>query len=173
MKKLVFVLLAIAALAAGLWATWQMFRPGGALGDEAVLRRVSKDLGVSAQRGTVLSHEDTHGGMGGDGHTFTVVSFSDDHCLHSLQGNWNPLPLTENLSVLIYGSKTRGPALTDEEGKCRIPVIEEGYYIFRDRHPEAEDPTSDFEIFRRPSFNYTIGLYDTGTKTLYYFKEDT
>lgn len=172
MKKRIFGILAIAALAAGLWAAWQMFRPGGTLGDGAVLRTVSKDLGVSAQRGTVLSHEDTHGAMS-DGHTFTVVSFSDDRCLHSLQGNWNPLPMTENLSVLIYGSKMRGPALTDEEGKCCIPVIEEGYYIFRDRHPKATDPTSDFEIFRRASFNYTIGLYDTGTNTLYYFKEDT
>ncbi len=93
--------------------------------------------------------------------------------MHSLQGNWNPLPLTENLSVLLYGNKTWAPALTDEEGKNPIPVIEEGYYIFRDRHPKATGPASDFGIFRRPSFNYTIGLYDTGTKTLYYFKEDT
>lgn len=173
MKKRISVWLAIAALAAGLWTARQMSRPGNALGDSAVLRAVSKDLGVSAQHGTVLSHEDTHGGMGNDGHTFTVISFSDDHCPRGLQGNWNPLPLTENLSVLLYGGKTRGPALTDEEGKCRIPVIEEGYYTFRDRHPEAEDPTSDFAIFRRHSFNYTIGLYDTETKTLYYFKEDT
>lgn len=173
MKKRIFGILAIAALAAGLWAAWQMSRPGNDLGDSAVLRAVSKDLGVSAQRGTVLSHEDTHGGMGGDGHTLTVISFSDDQCLHSLQGNWTPLPLTENLSVLLYGSKTRGPALTDEEGKNPIPKIEEGYYIFQDRHPKATDPASDVEIFRRHSYNYTIGLYDAGTNTLYYFKEDT
>ncbi len=174
MRKRILIGAAVLLLAA-VWIGGRMMGPSESAGDRRVLRRVSEDLGIDAREGTVLSHKDTHGGMGGDGHTFTVISFSNDQCLHSLQGNgaWRPLPLTENLSVLLYGNERRAPALTDEEGKCRIPVIAEGYYTFRDRHPEAEDPDSDLDIFRRYSFNYTVGLYDTGTDTLYYLKTDT
>lgn len=68
---------------------------------------------------------------------------------------------------------TRCTALTDREGNCRIPVAEEGYYLFRGRHPETENSDGDFEIFLRYPFNHTIGLYDTKTDTQYYSKEDT
>ncbi len=163
---------AAALLLAAVWIGGQMLGPS--MSDVWALRQVSRDLGVSVRGGTVLSHEDTHSAMS-DGNTLTVVSFSDDHCFRSVQGNgdWKPLPLTENLSLLVYGSQSRGPWLKDDEGKNPIPVITEGYYFFRDRNSEAVDPDSDLDIFHRYSYNFTVGLYDAGTDTLYYLKADT
>lgn len=171
MRKRIWMGAAVLLLAA-VWIGGQKMGPP--MSDVWTLRQVSRDLGVSVREGTIVSHEDTHGAMS-DGNTLTVVSFSDGHCLRSIQGNgsWKPLPLTENLSVLVYGNERRSPWLRDEEGKNPIPVIAEGYYFFRDRHSEAEDPASDFGLFRRNSYNFTVGLYDAGTDTLYYLKGDT
>lgn len=173
-KKALLGIAAAVVLAAWGWAGWQTARRiDPQYADGLALEEVSKALGVNVRDGELVSHEDTHGGMGNDGNTFSVVSFPDGRCLRRVEGSWKPLPLTENLRMLLYGGESRSPWLSGVDGENPLPVIENGYYTFRDRHAEAADPYSDFEIFRRASFNFTVGLYDTDTGTLYYLKADT
>lgn len=47
-----------------------------------------------------------------------------------------------------------------------------GYYILIDRQV-GNRKTSGEDILQRNSFNFTLGLYDTDTNTLYFCKLDT
>lgn len=134
--------------------------------------QVSRALGVNASAGTVVSASDSHGGFHGDGLTFIELSFPDDSFGDSIQNTWHPLPLSDDLNPLIYGSPGAGPYITQDGVNC-FPPIQNGCYYFEDRHSQSTDPQSDHELFRRHSFNVTFALYDTDTQTLYYCKFDT
>ena len=54
-----------------------------------------------------------------------------------------------------------------------IPVIDEGYYFFYDRHDQAKDRYDDSDLFGRPSFNFTFAVYDTKENKLYICKFNT
>ena len=54
-----------------------------------------------------------------------------------------------------------------------LPRVSEGYYFFRDRFPEAEDPTDPAGALERGAFNYTVALYDEQSRSLYYYEMDT
>ena len=54
-----------------------------------------------------------------------------------------------------------------------IPVIEEGYYFFYDRHDQAKDPYDDSDLYDMASFNFTFAVYDTKENKLYVCKFNT
>lgn len=140
---------------------------------------ISRELGVDVSKGEQLAYTDSHGGFHGDGQIFAALKFSDDKLLEEIESNddWNPLPLSENLTAVVYGisdeNSSVGPYLTEEEGEPVIPEIQNGYYFFLDRHSESRDSHDDGELLQRHSFNFTIALYDVDTDTLYYVKLDT
>ena len=74
---------------------------------------------------------------------------------------WHPLPLTEELSQVLWG----GSPLC-----AGIPEVEKGWYFFYDAqgHPYIEQ-----SLFSRSSFNFTLAVYDSESHTLYYFQLDT
>lgn len=126
--------------------------------------------------GTVLMDEDTHGGFHGDGQTLVEILFDDPEALAARlaeNGDWQALPLTENLQTAVYGSATVGSLVWGWGEKDELPAIENGYYYFYDRHSESKDPKSDRELFSRYSYNFTIALYDADSGHLYYYKLDT
>ena len=93
---------------------------------------------------------------------------------------WHPLPVDQTTQVLVYGlsgetgenSWQIGPYLTDDNGNPLVPEVQNGYYVLLDRQAEdGKAPGSD--ILDRGSFNFTFGLYDTDTDTLYCCKLDT
>ena len=53
-------------------------------------------------------------------------------------------------------------------GNPLVREIQNGYYILIDRQEDQET-----DILDRPSFNVTVGLYDTDTNTLYCCTLDT
>ena len=138
---------------------------------------VSQALGMDVSSGSEISRYDTHSGNG-DGTSCIALSFSDDTILEEVKGNtdWKTFPLDETAKALAYGvedetSKT-GPYLTDENGNPLVPEIHSGYYRLIDRQAE-NSKSAGADILNRYSFNFTLGLYDTDTNTLYFCELDT
>lgn len=132
-------------------------------------------FGFSKQRFTVVEEMDTHGGFVGDGSYYLILDCSDNtEDALSIVADWNELPLSENLNLIMYGGEkddvTYGYDLSEE---AHMPVIENGYYYFEDRHSEAKDVSDDSELFSRASFNFSLAVYDSDTNRLYYFEFDT
>lgn len=131
------------------------------------------DLDISGS--TIISGYDTHGGFLGDGALMVKFDCTEisDSVLPQLE-NWNELPLTENLQLIMYGG-TRGGVeyaynLAEKYG---LPEITSGCYFFLDRHSEATDPRNDQELFDRSSYNFSLVVYDYDTSILYLFEFDT
>lgn len=142
---------------------------------DSTLDHLSKILEVPVNNGNIVTYSNTHGGFLGDGETLVEIHFSDDSCLEEIKESteWNPLPLTDNLTALIYGLNTKnggfGPVLTE----VQIPEVTKGYYCFIDRHSDSTDKKDDSAVLARMSYNFNIALYDTDTDTLYYIELDT
>lgn len=114
---------------------------------------------------------DTHGGLLGDGLYYLILDCSEkqETALKKVQ-DWKPLPLSENLNRMLYGGGSYSYGLA---GETHIPKIENGYYLFKDRHSESTDSSDDTALFDRYSFNFSVGIYDTDTDRLYYLAFDT
>ena len=135
---------------------------------------VSSALNIDASRGSEVSRYDTHSGNG-DGVSCVILSFGENPILDQLRDNaeWKPFPLDETAQALVYGvtdgASRTGPFLTDAKtGEPLVPEIQNGYYTLIDRHRET-----DTELLHRNSFNFTMGLYDADTNTLYFCEMDT
>jgi hypothetical protein len=136
-------------------------------------------LGIDPSSATVVESSDSHGGFHGDGLLFAQISIADDSvgAILSQRDEWKPLPLSENLTALVYGITTEtsqtGPYLTNEDNEPVFPEIQNGYYYFEDRHAKSIDPYDDTDVFGRNSYNLTVAIYDTDTNMLYYAELDT
>ena len=130
------------------------------------LERVERRLEISLPCGLVEQAWDSHGGFHGDGETLAVIATE----LTRPQGQyWHSLPLTDNLKTLLSRSGLEGMEVMAQT----VPGIEHGFYYFRDRHSESQDPASDDGILDRYSYNLTLAVYDSGTGTLYVWLLDT
>lgn len=138
---------------------------------------VSETLDIDVSSGSEVSNYDTHSGNG-DGTSCIVLSFDDDTVLKEIESNtrWKAFPLGETVKILVYGiedetSKT-GPFLNDGDGNPLVPEIQRGYYLLIDRQAEKGKATGA-DILHRGSFNFSLGLYDADTDTLYFCQLDT
>lgn len=145
-----------------------------------VLDELSCILGVDLRGGAVVTDVDTHGGFHGDGQRFLLADYSDAPLTEDAldNGGWRALPLTENLTVFVYGVTTprdgrRGPYLTDEDRNALFPPIANGFYYFLDRQGQGEHRRDNADLFRRYSQNVTLAIYDTDADMLYFVKLDT
>ena len=127
------------------------------------ISETTEHFGFAKKDFTVVEEIDTHGGFHGDGSYYLILDCSDnkDKALEKVK-NWNKLPLSENLNNIMYGN-----SLTEE---THLPIIENGYYMFKDRQT---DSTDDSAIFDKASYNFSIAIYDSDTDKMYYFDFDT
>lgn len=131
---------------------------------------VSESLDINASGAEELASTNSRGGIQGDGTTYIALKFQDNRLLNQIWGNsqWHSLPMDKKTQTLAYGfsdnEKSVGPYLDDIE----LPEIQNGYYRLIDRHEEKGT-----DILERASFNFTLGIYDTDTKTLYFCAVDT
>ncbi len=154
---------------------------GGESREEAAAGSVSDGLGIDIAGGEEVSYSDIHGGFLGDGITYAAYRFADSNVREQIEesGEWVPLPMDEVAAVLAYGvtehgegyTINRGPYLTDEEQEPLLPEVENGYYRLIDRQMENGFVTA--AMLERASLNFTLGIYDTDTDTLYYCEMDT
>lgn len=110
---------------------------------------------------------------GGSYYLILDCSGNKEKALENLS-NWTPLPLSENLNLIMYGGEKDGISYGyNLAEKAKIPAIENGYYYFYDRHSKSTDSSDDSELFSRASFNFSIAVYDSDTDRMYYFDFDT
>ena len=130
---------------------------------------LSRQLGIDLMNdGTTLLHETNTIGWFGDGYILSELKCNDDSVLNDIMNNerWKALPLSDNVHRFFYGDFYLPNGLS-------IPVIDEGYYFFYDRHSEASDPYDESELWNRHSVNCTVAIYDADEDILYVFEEDT
>lgn len=134
------------------------------------LRKMAKFCGMDTASAVILEGMDSHGGFQGDGTSYLKLQFSQPP---ELGEGWKELPMSENVATLCYGIENEyghfGPYI--EAGL--IPEIENGYYLFYDRHSESGDPYDDSGVLKRPSYNFIVAVYDTDNNQMYYVKHDT
>ena len=132
-------------------------------------------FGFKTSAFTVIEEKDTHGGFLGDGTYYLILDCSERReQATELIKDWEPLPLTENLQLIMYGGEKNGVNYAyNLAEEAHWPIIYNGVYKFVDRHSEAIDKSDDASLFGRYSFNFSIAAYDLDTNTLYYFELDT
>ncbi len=136
------------------------------------LDALSEQLSVDLTGAEQLYEEDSHGGFHGDGESLTVLQLSASAATElasaeSLLAGWQPLPLPKSLSQAVYGDGNH-QALLDG-----FPESEDGFYWFYDRHSGSTDPQDPSDLWKRPSFNFSLALYDSESQQLYYAEFDT
>ncbi len=148
-----------------------------ACGDVGPEGDISKELGVDMSGGELISYTDDRGGFPYEGSRYAVIRFSDDSALRQIESDprWEPLPLSETAFTLLYGGEGEiysvGPLVSDGEGNALVPPADRGYYMIVDR--QTEGGTAGPELLSRPSYNFTLGLYDSNSDTLYFYTLDT
>ena len=83
-------------------------------------------------------------------------------------GRWRPLPMDKTTRILAYGYDDGTTSIGPYLGEVALPEIQNGYYRLIDRHSDT-----DTGILDRYSFNFTLGVYDSDTNTLYCCEVDT
>ena len=131
-------------------------------------------MGFNPSAFSVVEERDTHGFLGdGDYYLILDCSSNADEARKIIE-DWKPLPLSENLQLIMYGGEKNGMQYGyDLAQNAHWPRIEHGYYQFVDRHSESKNPGDDSELFDRYSFNFEIAVYDLDSDYLYYYRFDT
>lgn len=172
-------LLAILAVVIILWGL------SHAVGRWIILHNAEKQVELNFPSYREMEYRDDHGGFFGDGTTRLVLTFSEEEgrqLQEQMERNpaWQSLPITENLNTFLYGKQEDGYGYIGRAGELELPVIGEGYWYFLDRHagegPEDDvtnQPHNDRWLLSRHSYNLTVAIYDTVTRTLYYLEFDT
>ncbi len=164
MKKFICMLLLLSM-------TFALCACGGDTNDDndKTINSISKLLNIEMTEKCLIESNESENG-------FVTVKIEDEKTDSEIKTEWNELPLTENLTALIYGiesdTSSVGPYITKDDVPL-FPEIENGYYYFVDQHTESTDSKDDTEIFDRNSFNLVIAIYDTDTNRLYYCQFDT
>ena len=145
---------------------------GCVFGDD--MSYISRQLNADLTDAKLVRYEDSHGGFLGDGETVAILDMSraSEKFLDRVEG-WNPLPLSENLQLLLYGGRRDiksydGFAFLKEKG---IPEVVNGFWYFRNRQEDIDWRNDD--IFDAYSFNFTVAIYNKDTATLYFYEIDT
>lgn len=131
--------------------------------------------GLPIRNYEIVESEDTHGGFLGDGYYYAIIDCSKDReTAYETLKRWKKMPLSENLNLMIYGGEKGGSTYSAWISETvKIPKIENGYYLFEDRHTESKNSSNDSELFNRHSYNFSITIYDADTDIMYYFEYDT
>ena len=116
-----------------------------------------------------IEEKDTHGGFHGDGEALIKVYFSykqAEKFIRKIDKNihWNKLPMKDILQTCINNNTT------DE---ISVPIIENGYWFFLDRHSKATNKYNYYDMFDRASSNYSIAIFVIDSNVLYIYSLDT
>lgn len=118
-----------------------------------------------------IIEEKRENGFFGDGYYYVKIDCNteNDKILKQIS-NWNKLPLTKNLELLLYGSNDYNYNLAYNISLGRI---ENGYYYFINNNTHAINRYDDKDLFELSSFDFIIVIYDLKDKVLYYYEYNT
>ena len=133
--------------------------------------RVSSKIEIKIPLSAKLENNDSHGGFHGDGESLSKVYFNVEQA-HNIENeinankHWKKLPMPERLQNCV--------SLYAEEG-MNMPIVENGYWFYLDRHSEADNKYDENERYeeKRASRNYSVAVFDTDENILYYYELDT
>ncbi|MDE6558008.1 MAG: hypothetical protein K2K39_02765 [Clostridia bacterium] len=75
--------------------------------------------------------------------------------------HWQSLPMTATLDELVY-----------EHFDGVIPRVENGYYFFYDEQRKTHEAAENI-VEISSSYDFIIGMYDTESRTVYYYEQHT
>ena len=127
-----------------------------ACGSGGRYNRIAEELGLDLGSAVIEVEKDTHAGFHNDG--LLRMQFSTD--VFNPGETWQPLPMDEEAEPLFYG--------VHDDISAFMPQVQEGWYFVLDRGDPSDGPILD-----RPSYNFTLALYDAEAKQLYYCALDT
>lgn len=134
---------------------------------------IQEEINIDISSCIILRDNDTHNIFGlGEMLVEANCKYDQDNFINQIK-DWNKLPLSENLQIIMYNEE-----IDEEESeyqfakKNKIPEIKNGYYYFIDRYDKRLEKSSDEKLFNQTSFKFTLVLYDTDTNTFYYYEYD-
>jgi hypothetical protein len=143
-------------------------------------KQLSRALDVRIPADSTLVIEDSHGGFHNDGVLMVRTEFEGEKAKEiatqiKKNQNWKATPLPKNIRLVLYGGEMGNNSyyVSDLAQKNKLPEISEGYWLFMNRKDGKKKITAGEELFSDFSANYTVGLYDTKTNSLYYFESDS
>ena len=132
-------------------------------------------FGFTKKDFSVVEELEDYGGFPADGSHYLILdcSASKQKALEIIK-DWNKLPLSENLNLVMFGGEKDGVIYGYELAKeAHMPKIENGYYIFEDSQLKGKDKSDDSELLNGYSLNFEIAVYDCDTDRMYYFEFDS
>ncbi len=146
---------------------------------EEVLSYVGTAIDFSFENEEVIYQKDTHDGVNGDGIYYAEISFDTDKPGNEIMAHpdWNEMPLPVNIDRAIYGEydEENGwdvySSILETEGVgLSIPTINNGYYYLVDRSPDGAANDLDMDYIPQ---NFTLAIYDSDMKKLYFIEYDS
>ena len=136
------------------------------------INNISNKLEIDNLNCQIEESIDTHGGFLGDGDYFVKLNCKDYQDTE-IKINWKELPLSTELQNVMDMKYCDGKGCLNVYERYQIPNITKGYYYFLDRHSESTNKKSAENINNRASYNFTLGIYDSVNKILYFYELDT
>lgn len=126
----------------------------------------SSNTEVTLPKYEFVTKIDTRGDFLGDGELVYIFQFNEENgktleTRVQAAEHWQPLPMTETLNYLVY-----------EHFDGEIPRVQTGYYFFYDQQNESYTVPEDF-IEQSYSYDFVIGMYDSQSRTAYYYEQHT
>lgn len=134
-----------------------------------------KDMGLKLEtdlKGCYVEYEaNTHGGFLGDGDSFMRINCEKKKAIDV--SKWKELPMSLELETILEMKMCNEIDCLNAYERYNIPHVETGYYYFIDRHSEVVDIHDEEELSERSSYNFSIAIYDSNKKMIYYYELDT
>lgn len=129
--------------------------------------KISRDLDSNIPIALKFEYEDTHGGFHGDGTTLAEAKLKDSdirNIIEKSKREWIKAPMPLKIQERVYGN---------EFEEALIPKIDNGYWTFLDRYRLDNELDTKPNVYYEHTGNYSLGVIDLDTNTLYYIKFDS
>lgn len=162
----VFILIILTAVFAILFSGDRKTREKNSFADtdNIYLSRAEKIADLKLDSGKTIRLNDTKGGFFGEGKVLLEIQYSqkaykDIKNEISTQKHWEKLPMKKELTEHLLGYDLEFP--------------QNGYYLFYDRHSEADSHYDYNEMAKRSSMNFSVLILDNDTQEIIYIEKDT
>lgn len=135
-------------------------------------KEISKTIELNLNKCNIEKSIDNHGGFLGDGDSFVKIK-CEEVDKNELEKNWKKLPLSNNIKEVLEMEQCDDNECKNVFKRYEIPEIENGYYYFLDRHTDSKDKKDDTNLNNRSSYNFSIALYNSNEKIIYFYELDT
>lgn len=136
------------------------------------IANISDNIDLNIRNCKIESEIDNHSGLLGDGEYFAKIICGDKED-NEITSTWEKLPLSEELQKAMDLKKCNDETCKDTFDEYGIPKLEKGYYNFLDRRMGVRNKKSDQELNDKNSYNFSVAIYDSNNKTIYYYELDT